>query len=75
MHRYMADSCSRLVDPRILTLDPAMQARDTTLIRDKRLRAAQEIKQAAQDDAILEDLRNGVGIKKAITVFEVGEVF
>lgn len=74
MHRYMADSCSRLVDPRTLTLDPAMQARDTTLIRDKRLRAAQEIKQAAQDDAILEDLRNGVGIKQAITVFEVGDV-
>ena len=31
----------------------AMQARDVELIKDKQLRAAQEIKQAAQDKEIL----------------------
>ncbi|OEE69238.1 ParB N-terminal domain-containing protein [Enterovibrio norvegicus] len=73
MKQYIEDSYFSYLDPRALTLDPAMQARDTTLIRDKRLRAAQEIKQAAQDEAILEGLRNGVGIKQPITVFEVDD--
>lgn len=70
----MADSCLKELDPRTLTLDHAMQARDVELIKDKRLRSSQEIKQAAQDQAILEDLRNGVKIRQAITVFVVGDV-
>lgn len=60
------------LDPRKLTLDPAMQARDVELIRDKQLRAAQEIKQASQDKDILEDLRNGLPIRQPIKVYEVG---
>ncbi|WP_237703925.1 hypothetical protein [Shewanella sp. HN-41] len=52
-----------------------MQARDVELIKDKRLRSAQEIKQEAQDKAILEDLRNGVPIKLPITVFIVNDIY
>ncbi|WP_434927977.1 hypothetical protein [Shewanella sp. HL-SH2] len=71
----MQDSKFTKLDPRTLTLEPAMQARDVELIKDKRLRSAQEIKQEAQDKAILEDLRNGVPIKQAITVFIVNDTY
>ncbi|HAS6182208.1 TPA: hypothetical protein I7160_02230 [Vibrio vulnificus] len=71
MNSYIEDSCFRELDPRTLILDPAMQARDTALIKDKRVRAAQEIKQESQDKELLDDLRNGFGIKQPITVFEV----
>ncbi|HAS6962851.1 TPA: hypothetical protein I7303_24175 [Vibrio parahaemolyticus] len=73
MNQYMADSRHTKLDPRSLTLDPAMQARDVELIKDKQLRAAQEIKQAAQDNEILEDLRNGQPIRQAVTVFQVDD--
>ncbi|HCG6987950.1 TPA: hypothetical protein NJ318_005412 [Vibrio parahaemolyticus] len=75
MNEYMQSSRRTELDPRTLTLDPAMQARDVELIKDKQLRAAQEIKQAAQDKEILEDLRNGQPIRQAITVFEVEGTF
>tara|TARA_R110001583_G_scaffold130124_1_gene281921 strand:+ start:6119 stop:7057 length:939 start_codon:yes stop_codon:yes gene_type:complete len=75
MNQYMQDSSRTKLDPRTLTLDPAMQARDVELIKDKRLRSAQEIKQEAQDKAILEDLRNGVPIKQPITVFIVNDTY
>jgi hypothetical protein len=75
MNQYIQDSRRTALDPRTLTLDPAMQARDVELIKDKRLRSAQEIKQEAQDKEILEDLRNGVPIKQPITVFVVGDTY
>ncbi|MEL0628946.1 hypothetical protein [Psychromonas aquatilis] len=75
MNKYMSDSRHSRLDPRKLTLDPAMQARDTELIKDKRLRAAQEIKQEAQDKEILTDLRNGLPIRQSITVFVVGDIY
>ncbi|WP_299665062.1 hypothetical protein [uncultured Psychromonas sp.] len=71
----MSDSRHTKIDPRKLTLDPAMQARDIELIKDKRLRAAQEIKQEAQDKEILEDLRNGLSIRHSITVFVVNDIY
>jgi len=71
----MSDSRHSKLDPRKLTLDPAMQARDVELIKDKRLRAAQEIKQEAQDKEILDDLRNGLPIRQSITVFVVGDIY
>ena len=71
MHQYMSDSCRTELYPRELILDPTMQARDTALIKNSQVRQAQELKQAHQSKEILEDLRNGVGIKQAITVFEV----
>jgi len=74
MIKYMEDSSRRDIDPRELTLDHAMQARDVELIKDKRVRSAQEIKQDSQDKEILEDLRNGLPIRQAITVFVVGDV-
>lgn len=71
MHQYMSDSSRTEFYPRELILDPTMQARDTTLIKSSQVRQAQELKQDHQSKEILEDLRNGVGIKQAITVFEV----
>jgi hypothetical protein len=69
----MADSRRSKLDPRSLILDPVMQARDVELIKDKRLRSAQEIKQEDQDQNILEDLNNGLPIRQSITVFVVGD--
>lgn len=63
------------LDPRNLVLDPAMQARDVELIKDKRVRSAQEIKQTTQDKEILDDLRNGLPIRQPITVFEVNSQY
>ena len=74
MIQFMKDSSRTDIDPRKLTLDPIMQARDVELIKDNRLRSSQEIKQASQDKEILEDLRNNVGIRHAITVFVVDNV-
>ena len=71
----MSDSRHAKIDPRTLTLHPAMQARDSELIRDKRLRAAQEVKQASQDKEILEDLRNGHPIRQSIIVFVVNSSY
>lgn len=75
MNQYMSDSRHAKIDPRTLTLHPAMQARDSELIRDKRLRAAQEVKQASQDKEILEDLRNGHPIRQSIIVFVVNSSY
>jgi hypothetical protein len=74
MNQFMTDSCRTDIDPRELTLDYAMQARDVELIKNKRLRSAQEYKQASQDNEILDDLRDGLPIRLAITVFVVGDV-
>jgi hypothetical protein len=72
----MSDSSFKDINPRTVKLDPAMQARDTNLIRDKITRRAQELKQASQSKEILEDLHNGLGIKQPIKVFEVsGELY
>ncbi|GAA5191487.1 ParB/Srx family N-terminal domain-containing protein [Ferrimonas gelatinilytica] len=60
------------ISPSVVTLDPKMQARDTSLINNKRDRQAQEVKQAKQDKELLEDIRNGHGIRQPIEVFEVG---
>ncbi|HHX8585239.1 TPA: hypothetical protein ACVO3D_003706 [Vibrio diabolicus] len=73
MNQFMADSRHSNLDPRILILDPMMQARDVELIKDKRLRSAQETKQESQDKEILEDLRNGQPIRQPITVFVVDD--
>lgn len=75
MNQYMADSRHTHLDPRTLVLDLAMQARDVELIKDKRLRSAQEVKQASQDKEILEDLYNGQPIRQAITVFLVNDAY
>mgnify|MGYP000586444681 CR=1 FL=1 len=76
MNQYMSDSSFKDIDPRTVKLDPAMQARDTDLIRDKNTRRAQELKQASQSKEILDDLHNGIGIKQSIQVFEVsGELY
>ena len=71
MNQYMSDSSFIDINPREVILDPAMQGRDTNLIRDKNTRRAQELKQESQSKEILDDLHNGVGIKQPITVFEV----
>lgn len=71
MNQFMADSRFAYLDPRTLILDPAMQARDVELIKDKRERSAQEIKQESQSKEILEDLRNG----QPITVFVVNDKY
>ncbi|WP_244813340.1 hypothetical protein [Vibrio sp. B1FLJ16] len=71
----MADSRRASLDPRSLILDPAMQARDVELIKDKRVRSAQEIKQESQSKEILEDLRNGLPIRHPITVFVVDDKY
>ncbi|TKB46864.1 hypothetical protein FCL40_16955 [Ferrimonas sediminicola] len=71
MNQYISDSKRAELDPKLLILDSAMQARDVSLIKDKQVRAAQEIKQDAQDREILDDLRNGLGIKQPIDVFVV----
>jgi len=71
----MKDSSRTDIDPRKLTLDPIMQARDVELIKDNRLRSSQEIKQASQDNEILEDLRNKLPIRLPITVFVVGDLY
>ncbi|HCG5283740.1 TPA: hypothetical protein NJZ47_001634 [Vibrio parahaemolyticus] len=73
MNEYMQSSRRTELDPRTLTLDPAMQARDVALIQKNKLRSAQETKQAEQDEEILEDLRNGQPIRQSITVFEVND--
>ena len=75
MNQYMADSRHTHLDPRTLVLDTAMQARDVELIKDKRLRSAQEVKQASQDKEILEDLYNGLPIRQPITVFLVKDTY
>jgi hypothetical protein len=75
MNQYMADSRHTHLDPRTLVLDPAMQARDVELIKDKRLRSAQEVKQASQDKEILEDLYDGQPIRRSITVFLVKDAY
>ncbi|HCM1570084.1 TPA: hypothetical protein N2955_002057 [Vibrio parahaemolyticus] len=75
MNQFMADSRFEYLDPRILILDPAMQARDVELIQDKRVRSAQEIKQESQSKEILEDLRNGQPIRQPITVFVVDDKY
>mgnify|MGYP003385114783 CR=1 FL=1 len=75
MNQYMADSCRENVDPKKLTLDHAMQARDVDLIKNKRLRSTQEYKQVSQDNEILEDLRNGSPIRMPIIVFVVGDLY
>lgn len=75
MNQYMSDSRHQDLDPKILTLDPLMQARDVELIKDKRVRSAQEIKQKAQDKEILDDLHNGLSIRSPITVFVVDSTY
>ncbi len=40
----MSDSSFIDINPREVILDPAMQGRDTNLIRDKNTRRAQELK-------------------------------
>lgn len=67
----MSDSSFIDINPREVILDPAMQARDTDLIKNKNTRRAQEVKQESQSKEILDDLLNGVGIKQPITLFEV----
>ncbi|EIK0773200.1 TPA: hypothetical protein KDY13_001606 [Vibrio parahaemolyticus] len=75
MNQFMADSRFAYLDPRTLILDPAMQARDVELIKDKRERSAQEIKQESQSKEILEDLRNGQPIRQPITVFVIDDKY
>ncbi|WP_233997984.1 hypothetical protein [Pseudoalteromonas sp. T1lg10] len=67
----MSDSSFIDINPREVILDPAMQARDTDLIKNKSARRGQELKQESQSKEILDDLHNGVGIKQPITLFEV----
>jgi len=45
------------INPREVILDPAMQGRDTNLIRDKNTRRAQELKQESQSKEILDKFR------------------
>ena len=75
MIEYMADSYKTNIDPRKLTLDLALQARDVTLIKDKLLRSSQEYRQANQDKELLEDLNNGLPIHTLIKVFIVNDRF
>lgn len=71
MNQYMSDSSFTDLDPRELTLDPYMQARDPELIKNNKTREAQIRKQEEQDKDILDDLLNGGKIKLPIVVFEV----
>lgn len=71
----MDDSRLADLDPTSLILDKTLQARDTELIKDKRLRSAQEIKQASQDEQILNDLRNGQPIRQRVTVFVIDDKY
>ncbi|WP_462177948.1 hypothetical protein [Pseudoalteromonas gelatinilytica] len=73
MKQYMSDTSFIDINPREVVLDPAMQARDTDLIKNKNTRRAQELKQQSQSQEILDDLHNGLGIKQPIILFEVGE--
>lgn len=71
MIEYAKDTSMVELDPRGLTLDPLLQARDPALIAKHKSREAQNTKQADQIVNILDDLLRGAPIRIPIKVFEV----
>ncbi len=71
MIEYAKDTSRVELDPRGLTLDPLLQARDPALIAKHKSREAQNTKQADQIVYILDDLLRGDPIRIPIRVFEV----